>query len=340
MRPEHNVSVFSTPPPKFSTEEAEAMVFNFYGLVVRASALTSERDQNFLCSTPDGRKMVLKISNPDEVDGVLEMQNKCMRHIHDHGVKVQVPLVIAGLERNEIMAANQGATTYLVRLLRYLPGAQLKDVLHHESMLSELGSFLGRLCLAMSGFKHPNADRDLPWDIARTDFLKTHKHYVSQDVGIVDHFLGLYEKNVLPIAARLRKAVIHNDCNDHNVLVHNDGDIRGIIDFGDMVCSFVACEPAVCMAYVALETEKPLMAIGQVLNGFHGIFPLTAAELRSVIYLVCIRSCITVTMASYRKSLFPENKYISVTEAQAWNFLRKMQHEDLQAWSRTLTELC
>jgi|TARA_B100001964_G_scaffold123820_1_gene137231 Ser/Thr protein kinase RdoA (MazF antagonist) len=334
------VSVFSTPPPNFSTEEAEAMVFNFYGLLVTASVLDSERDQNFLCSTPDGQKMVLKISNPDEDGGVLEMQNRCMKHIRDHGVQLQVPLVVAGIERNEIMAVDQGATTCLVRLVHYLPGPLLKDVLHQESMLSELGSSLGHLCLAMSGFEHPNADRDFPWDIARMDFIKTHKHYVSEDAGIVDHFLRLYEKNVLPITARLRKAVIHNDCNDHNVLVHNDGSIRGIIDFGDMVCSFVACEPAVCMAYVALETDKPLRAIGQVLTGFHGVFPLTAVELRSVIYLVCIRLCITVTMAAYRKNLFSENEYISVTEVQAWNFLKKMQNEDLQEWSRTLSESC
>jgi len=316
------------------------MVFNFYGLMVRASVLYSERDQNFLCSTPDGRKMVLKISNPDEDEGVLEMQNKCMKHIHDHGVRVQVPSVIASIESNEIMTVDQGTITYLARLVDYLPGPLLKDAVHRESMLSELGLFLGRLCLAMSGFKHSGADRDFPWDIARTDFIHTHKHYVSEDEGIVDHFLGLYEKNVLPIAARLRKAVIHNDCNDHNVLVHNDGVIRGIIDFGDMVSSFVACEPAVCMAYVALETDKPLRAIGQVLKGFHGIFPLTAVELRSVIYLVCIRSCITVTMAAYRKNLFPENKYITVTEGQAWSFLKKMRNEDLQAWSQTLTEAC
>ena len=51
------MSVFSTPPPAFSIEEAEAMVFDFYGLIVRASALNSERDQNFLCSTSDGERI-------------------------------------------------------------------------------------------------------------------------------------------------------------------------------------------------------------------------------------------------------------------------------------------
>ena len=338
--PKLKMSVFSTPAPKFSTEEAEAMVSDLYGFVARASVLNSERDQNFLCSTSVGKKMVLKISNPDEDKGVLEMQNECMKHIHDRDAWLDIPLVIAGIDQNEIMMVNQGSITYWVRLVNYLNGALLKDVLHNASTLYELGSFLGRLCQAMSGFDHAAARRDFPWDIAHTEFIKTHKHYVYANEEIVDHFVGLYERNVLPNVAKLRKAVIHNDGNDHNVLVHNDGDIRSIIDFGDMVCSFVACEPAVCMAYVALEKDDSLGAISEVLRGFHGVFPLTDVELGSVIYLACLRSCITVTMAAYRKNLFAENEYITVTEDRAWRFLKHMQNENLQTWSQKLTELC
>ncbi len=43
-------------------------------------------------------------------------------------------------------------------------------------------------------------------------------------------------------------------------------------------------------------------------------------------------------MASYRKQLFPDNKYISVTENQAFNFLEKMQNEDLHKLSDRLVE--
>ena len=330
------MSVFSTPPPAFSIEEAEAMVFDFYGLIVRASALNSERDQNFLCSTPDDQRIVLKISNPDEDKAVLVMQNECMKYIHDHGAQLQVPLAIAGNAGNDIFVVNREATTYLVRTVSYLPGLQLKDVAHNESMLYELGSFLGSLRQAMSGFDHYAASRDFPWDIAYIDFIKAHKRYLPEGEEIVDYFVGLYEKNVLPNQTNLRKGVIHNDSNGDNVLVDNDGAIRGIIDFGDVVYSFVACEPAVCMAYVALEKDEPLEPIAQVLKGFHEKFPLTCDELLSVVYMVCIRSCITVTMAAERKKLFPENEYIFVTEDQAWNFLRKMQNQDLPTWAKKL----
>ena len=49
-------------------------------------------------------------------------------------------------------------------------------------------------------------------------------------------------------------SVIHNDCNDHNIIV-NEKKAMGIIDFGDMVYSFQVLEPAVCMAYLALNKK-------------------------------------------------------------------------------------
>ena len=52
-----------------------------------------------------------------------------------------------------------------------------------------------------------------------------------------------------------------------------------------------------------------------------------------IIYFICLRLCVSVTMAAYRKKIFPDNKYIRVTENQAWEFLIKIQQVDLQLWS-------
>jgi len=324
------MSVFNSPPPNYSLEDIIKLVEDHYGFIVQITVLNSERDQNFLCAT-DKKKYVLKISNPDEDRAVLEMQNACMQYIKDHDPSLQVPLAF-----KEVKTIEYEGTSFFIRLVDYLPGQFLMNVDHHNDLLYELGSFLGRLRTAMNGFDHPAGHRDFPWDVANVDFIKEHKHFLNSKKGIVDHFINQYEQNILPIVSKLRKVLIHNDGNDHNVLVNENGKINGIIDFGDMIYTFIACEPAVCMAYVALEKDDPLEAIAQVLKGFHEKFPLTHDELLSVIYLVCMRSCITVTMAAYRKQLFPDNKYISVTEDQAWDFLKKMQHEDLKKWSDKL----
>ena len=324
------MSVFNSPPPNYSLEDIIKLVEDHYGFIVQITVLNSERDQNFLCAT-DKKKYVLKISNPDEDRAVLEMQNACMQYIKDHDPSLQVPLAF-----KEVKTIEYEGTSFFIRLVDYLPGQFLMNVDHHNDLLYELGSFLGRLRTAMNGFDHPAGHRDFPWDVANVDFIKEHKHFLNSKKGIVDHFINQYEQNILPIVSKLRKVLIHNDGNDHNVLLNENGKINGIIDFGDMIYTFIACEPAVCMAYVALEKDDPLEAIAQVLKGFHEKFPLTHDELLSVIYLVCMRSCITVTMAAYRKKLFPDNKYISVTEDQAWDFLKKMQHEDLKKWSDKL----
>jgi Ser/Thr protein kinase RdoA (MazF antagonist) len=127
-------------------------------------------------------------------------------------------------------------------------------------------------------------------------------------------------------------AVIHNDGNDHNVLVNEAGETTGIIDFGDMVFSYQVAEPAVCMAYVGLEKDDPISAMVHVLKGYHSVFPLNETELKSAIYLSSIRLCISVTMSAWRIKLFPENEYLSVSQKPAWELLYKLKQEDLNQW--------
>ena len=131
-------------------------------------------------------------------------------------------------------------------------------------------------------------------------------------------------------------AVIHNDGNDHNILINEEDEISGIIDFGDMGYSYQVAEPAVAMAYIALDTGDPFKSMGQVLKGYHKSFQLSEKELKFTIYLVCLRLSISVTMSAYRKKLFPLNEYITVSEASALEFLRFMRDQDLVQWSKEL----
>ena len=145
-----------------------------------------------------------------------------------------------------------------------------------------------------------------------------------------EKFMGLYGSKQIP------KGKLHL-CIP-SVYVNESGKTTAIIDFGDMVYTFIACEPAVCIAYMVLDKKDPFDAAAQVLDGYHQVFHLSRDELMAVIYLVCVRSCITVTMAAYRKKLFPDNDYISVSDRQAWEFLTYMQKEDLNDWAEKLLQ--
>lgn len=331
------MTVFNTPQPNFSIGMVERFIDAQYGFSVKAKALTSERDQNFLC-TQEKNNYILKISNPYEDKTILEMQNSCIQYISGRDPSISIPSIIPGLNDEPIQSIQKENDTFFVRLLNYVPGQFLKDIHHQHNLLYKLGIFLGRLTNAMDGFDHAAAHRKFEWNIENLDFIIDHNHFLESKIEIVKHFTEQYVDNILPVSSGLRKAVIHNDGNDHNVLVNNLGKPSGIIDFGDMVYTYVVCEPAVCMAYVAAENREPLDLISQVLKGFHNEHPLVEEELLAAIYLVCMRLCITVTMAAYRKQLFPQNKYISVTENQAWVFLEKMKNQDLKDWSKRLAE--
>jgi ethanolamine-phosphate phospho-lyase len=80
------------------------------------------------------------------------------------------------------------------------------------------------------------------------------------------------------------------------------------------------------------------MLMAQILKGYYSCFSLNNSELKSVIYLVCIRLCISVTMSAWRMKLFPENKYLSVSQKPAWDLLRKLENEDLGKLTDRLTE--
>ena len=328
-------SVFSTNPPNFSIQDIVKYLLINFDLSGKVTNLYSDRDQNFLIHSESNQKFIFKISNPAEQPEILELQNKATLYIRSREPNLGIPLQIG-----EIKEFNKDGKTYFVRLVEYLDGQFLKDSLVGNAAHEKLGIFLGTLSQSLAGFFHSAADREFEWDVRATELIKSRLDYLKSksDIKTVTHFLNEYENNVLPIAIELKMAVIHNDGNDHNILVDENGETTGIIDFGDMVYSYQVTEPAVCMAYLGLEKEDPFTAMAQVLKGYHSCFSLNNLELKSVIYLVCIRLCISVTMSAWRMKLFPENKYLSVSQKPAWDLLRKLENEDLKDWSNRLMD--
>ena len=92
------------------------------------------------------------------------------------------------------------------------------------------------------------------------------------------------------------------------------------------------------MAYIAINEERPLTAIGDLLKGYSSVHALNRVELYSAVYLMCLRLCTSVTMAAWRKRIFPDNEYLTISERSAWRFLKKMEKEDLGIWSEKLIE--
>jgi Ser/Thr protein kinase RdoA (MazF antagonist) len=109
------------------------------------------------------------------------------------------------------------------------------------------------------------------------------------------------------------------------VLVDDDGrSVTGLLDLGDAVHSVVLNELAVPAAYAAFGAEDPLAVIAAVHTGFEETCPLLAEELPWLVEMVALRLATSVAMSAHQSLLDPEDAYLTVSEASAWELLEAL----------------
>jgi 4-aminobutyrate aminotransferase-like enzyme/Ser/Thr protein kinase RdoA (MazF antagonist) len=321
---------------RFEEADAAALALSLFGLEGRVRRLAGERDENFHVAGPTG-DFVLKVAGPAEREETLALQAAALAWVAERAPDLPLPRVVPSIEGLAATAIDDGdGSRRWVRLLAYLPGTVLAEASPRTpALLEELGGFLGRLDRALSGFAHPAArESDLPWNPARAlDVISGHLDAVA-DPGrreLVEHFVRMADATLAPILHRLRSGVIHNDANDHNVLVGPpEADpgrraIAGLLDFGDMLHAWIACEPAVAMAYAMFGEADPLAAAQRVAAGYHRAHPLTEPEVEALWPLAAIRLCTSVCLSAHRRSAQPDNAYLTISETPAWRTLEAMR---------------
>src|SRR4029079_2431793 len=100
--------------------------------------------------------------------------------------------------------------------------------------------------------------------------------------GVADAADPVLERFGERVLARLRDLpaqAIHNDANEHNVLVGDDGRVSGLIDFGDVCRGPRVCGLAVACAYAMTPLEGPEREVLPLVAGYHEVAPLRPEEL-------------------------------------------------------------
>ena len=320
------------PRPSFSESGAARLALELYGLTGSVKELTSERDQNFLVRAGSGEHFVLKIAAAAELRETLEFQNSVMSHLQARVMSGFIPHALPTKSDEKIATAfDAKGACHFVRLVTYLPALLLAEVNPHTpELLRGLGTLLGEIDKALEWFSHPAMSRDLKWDLQGALWIQDYTHHIEDPVRreIVEHFIRQFENSVVAQAASLRTSVVHNDANDYNVLVTDDGDgntrAAGIIDFGDMLHTYTASEVAVAAAYAMLDKADPLAAACQIVAGYHEAFPLTEFELECLYSLICMRLAVSVTNSALQQKLHPDNEYLLVSERPAWELLERL----------------
>jgi 4-aminobutyrate aminotransferase-like enzyme/Ser/Thr protein kinase RdoA (MazF antagonist) len=321
--------------PKFTNVEAVELARGRYGITVLAAReLPSDRDQNFYLEAGGQQTYVLKIAGTADEEAVLDLQNQSLLHLgRNADLAGFVPRLVETADRRLMAAApDKNGQIHFVRLLTHLPGVVMADVKPHtEALLAESGKLFGHLDAALFDFSHPAMKRRLHWNLAQAQETLTHyADYIhdSRKRSLVDYYLARFMAEVVPALPALRRSVIHNDGNDHNILLlpaeKERLHVAGVIDFGDMVYASTLFEPAILAAYLMLDKADPLAAAAAVIGGYHKALPLTEQEIDLLPVLITIRLCVSVSLSAYQQTQEPNNPYLSVSERPAWEMLARL----------------
>lgn len=309
--------------PRLSADLVADLLHTAYDIDGTLGRLPSERDQNFRVDVAGVPRYVVKVSNIAEQRAVLDLQHAAMQHLS--GAGIGCPVVVRGRDNATLRTID----SHLFRVLTFLPGQLMA---HREQrsagLLDDFGRFLGDVTRAFTGFDDPAAARHLQWDVERSGEVIS-RYLPDIDTRrrpLVERVLRVYEKRGAPALVRLPHSVIHNDANDHNVLVEADR-VTGLIDFGDMVHSVTLNELAVGCAYAMLGQADPLTVMDTVARGYDMTQPLTAPEKAVLPDLVRTRLATSVAISAHQHALDPQNAYLTVSEDQAWQVLAILERD-------------
>src|SRR5438874_1132986 len=324
LAPVATKSVLEAPPPRFTAEEIAAIAAELFGLRGVATDLGSERDQTFLID--DGAAGgVMKISNLGEDPAVLDLETKAILHVSRVDPELPVALPRPSV-RGDYRPTFEGPDgTHFVRLFERLHGHAGGPELDDRALF-DYGATHARLNLALRGFFHPGAGRNLLWHLQSAAELRPHTSAIPDESRrkLVENALDRFDQRVAPRWPVLRAQVVHGDLNLDNVLLDDQGRIAAIVDFGDVGFSAQVADFAIGLASLlrGRSDDDVFRAARLAIDGYQSRIPLEPQELDVLADLVAARLAAIVTISAWRVERYPENAvYIQAWDDDSWKLL-------------------
>ncbi len=331
-----------TTPPVLDLAVARKVLRDSFGMAGSLTPLDGERDQNFRVDTAEGRRFVLKISNPADDRPVLEMQTAALRHIErvDPGLPVMRALAAAdGAPWAEVPGPD--GEVYLARLFSFLPGRLISAPALTTQAIWSFGQVTARLGQALRGFFHPAADYEILWDITRTPQLRPLLTHLADGPrrAQAERVLDRFDARAALVLPGLRAQVIHGDMSMYNVLFGDDLRISGIVDFGDMTHAPLVCDLAVAIADVLHGRDDGIAAADAMIAGYASVTPLEEDEADLLADLVAARLATEMVVTAWRSGRYPDNAaYAESSEPAARAFLDAIEGTGIDTVARRFSE--
>ena len=301
----------------------EELLLNHYNLSnVSLQKMEGYISTNYKVDARQGT-FVLKVYPAEAKEDVLAETEMIehLTHLNASSLSKPIPNTKAEL----ITLANINGEAKLLRLLTFVEGDFLAEVNQTPDLLYSLGQFMAEIDKSLVHFRNKGIEaRKLDWDLQHINQCRALGTDISDPAErkLVDYFFLQWDQQVHPQLASLRKAIIHNDANDWNILV-KENRVSGIIDFGDSVYTPLINELAITITYSVFGKEDPIASALPIIEGYTSILKLFEEEIDLLYYLIAGRLIMSVCKSAHEKKLKPESEYITISEKPAWDLLRK-----------------
>jgi 4-aminobutyrate aminotransferase-like enzyme/Ser/Thr protein kinase RdoA (MazF antagonist) len=280
-----------------------------FGLDTEPAPLPGELDRNFALGGH-----VLKLHAPGTDPAWLDLQDAAMEHVAERA-GVPTPRPVRGRDSAARVTTAEG----IARVLTWVPGTQWADApAPGTETLASLGRAVAFLDAALADFEHAALDRPLAWNMLHAAALR------EGPADRADAVLARFEALVEPALRALPAQAIHNDANEHNVLVGDDGLVSGLIDFGDLCRAPRVCGLAVACAYAMTSLAVPEREVLPVVSGYHEVAPLEPRELALLPDLVRTRLAMSMRMAERQRREQPANDYLLISQTGVTRLLERL----------------
>lgn len=262
-------------------------------------------------------------------------------------------LTRAGEEHRPFVASVDvpaGTQPALMRIQEYLPGRVAAGAQLPEDYPAQVGRTAAEVVSALAGMAGEPGPMVHPWSFETTGAnvlfacqriasLEAAGQVAAEVSGQLSGDLALaraaaqrFETDIVPQLDRLERQVVHQDLNDFNLLVA-DGQISGIIDFGDSRTAPRVAELAIAAAYTMLGTDRPLTVLRQAVAAYQTAAAGTPAELtdtelglieHAAFTRLCLNACIWTSRTLTARPDDPRAAYGRERMKRTWPVLREV----------------
>jgi len=282
--------------------DVEAMLRSRFGIEpTSCERLAGEVDHNTLVVDREGRHYVLKVHSPAAAVADLDMQDSALRHVTTNGVE-SAPHLVA----RELISTDDGER--VARLLSWVEGSPLGHRASTPELLRSIGQAVAHVDRALSGFDHAATERLYRWNMLQCGDLEP-----ASDGWAAAKIQSFAD--ALPALQALPQQTIHNDANEDNIVVADDGSVS-LIDYGDIVRGPRVIGLGVAAAYAMFGQVDPLAAAADLVAGYHEVAPLEPAELALLDTVIRTRLAMSVTIAQMQVREQPDNvEYLTTSQS-------------------------